>query len=77
MKTVRMNIDDALLEQVDRATLELKTTRSAFMRAALQAALRRHAIRRLEEQHARGYGRHPVTPGEFSAWEEEQEWGTP
>ncbi len=65
MKTIQMTIDESLLAEVDRATQDLKTTRSAFIRAALQLALRRHVIGKLEQEHAQGYARHPVTPDEF------------
>ena len=75
MKTIQMTIDEPLLVQVDRVTAELQTTRSAFIRAALEAALRRHGIRKREQQHAQGYARHPVAAGEFDVWVEEQHWG--
>jgi len=74
MKTIQMTIDEDLLEEVDEVTRDLKTTRSAFIRSALQLALRRHAISELERQHAEGYSRHPVTRGEFDVWESEQTW---
>jgi len=77
MKTIQMTIDESLLAEVDRVTQDLKTTRSAFIREALQLALRKHHIRELEEKHARGYARHPVTPDEFGVWEAEQDWGRP
>ena len=75
MKTIQMTIDEPLLAEVDRATQALNTSRSAFMREALQLALRRHVIATMERQHAEGYARHPVEPGEFDVWEAEQEWG--
>jgi metal-responsive CopG/Arc/MetJ family transcriptional regulator len=75
MKTVQMTIDEDLLAEVDRLTQILNTTRSAFVRDALQVALRRHAIAPLEQRHARGYAHHPVMPGEFDLWETEQHWG--
>jgi metal-responsive CopG/Arc/MetJ family transcriptional regulator len=75
MKTIQMTIDEKLLAEVDEATQALNTTRSAFIRAALQLALRQLEIARLEQQHARGYAQHPVQPGEFDVWEEEQFWG--
>ncbi len=75
MKTIQMTIDEPLLSQVDRVILELQTTRSAFIREALEAALRRHAIQKLEQQHADGYQQHPVVPGEFDVWVDEQQWG--
>lgn len=75
MKTVQMTIDEPLLAQVDQAIKDLNTTRSAFIRDALEFALWRHKIRELEEKHAEGYARHPVEPGEFDIWESEQAWG--
>jgi metal-responsive CopG/Arc/MetJ family transcriptional regulator len=59
MKTIQMTIDEPLLNEVDRVIAELHTTRSAFIREALEAALRRHDIRKLEQQHAQGYSQHP------------------
>lgn len=55
MKTVQMTIEDTLLEDVDRLTDELGTTRSAFIRDALQAALKKHRKKLLERKHAEGY----------------------
>lgn len=77
MKTIQMTINESLLAEVDRVTHDLKTTRSAFIREALQLALRMHHIRELEEKHAQGYARHPVTTDEFGVWEAEQDWGRP
>jgi len=77
MKTIQMTIDDELLAEVDQITATLQTTRSAFIRSALQLALRHHAILEKEQQHAQGYARHPVTPGEFDVWDAEQSWGEP
>lgn len=65
MKTIQMAIDEELLAEVDRVSAELQTTRSAFIRSALHAALRQHRIRALERQQAAGYAQHPVQPGEF------------
>jgi len=75
MKTIQMTIDEPLLAEVDRVTHNLSTTRSAFVREALQLALRRHIIAEMEQRHAQGYARHPVEPGEFDLWEAEQQWG--
>jgi metal-responsive CopG/Arc/MetJ family transcriptional regulator len=75
MKTIQMTIDDELLAEVDRATAALKTNRSAFIRSALQLALQQYNIRQLEQQHAVGYQRQPIAPGEFDIWETEQRWG--
>lgn len=75
MKTVQMTLDESLVEAVDRAAKDLGTTRSAFARDALRAALENLRERELERRHRTGYERHPVAPGEFSDWEDEQAWG--
>lgn len=75
MRTIQMTLDDELVESVDRIIKELKTTRSAFTRQSLQEAIDRLNTRRLEEKHREGYGLHPVNKGEFSVWENEQDWG--
>ena len=76
MKTIQMTIDDDLLIEVDQLTQTLQTTRSAFIRSALQLALRHYAILQKEQQHAQGYARHPVVPDEFDVWTAEQSWGS-
>jgi len=75
METIRMTIDESLLEAGDQVSQDLRTSRSAFIRAALHLALRRHAIEKLEQQHAQGYAKSPVQPGEFDVWQAEQAWG--
>ncbi|MGB6452709.1 MAG: ribbon-helix-helix protein, CopG family [Steroidobacteraceae bacterium] len=71
-----MTIDDALLKLVDRMSRARKTTRSAFIRQALQAEIRRQNIRDEENRHAEGYARKPVVAGEFDVWLQEQDWGS-
>ncbi len=75
MKTIWVTIDESLLAEVDRVSKSLDTTRSAFMREALQLAVQQHKIAQLERLHAEGYARHPVEPGEFDVWETEQASG--
>jgi len=74
MKTVQMTLDEALVEEVDRAAEALGTTRSAFTREALRAALARRHEQELERRHRAGYEAKPVAPGEFDTWEAEQVW---
>ena len=74
MRTVQMTLDDSLVEEVDRTATALGTTRSAFTRDALRAALNDLRQRELERKHREGYERKPVQPGEFSDWENEQVW---
>jgi len=71
-----MTIDEPLLKLVDRMSRARKTTRSAFIRDALEAEIRRAQIREDERRHAEGYARKPVAPGEFDVWLREQDWGT-
>ena len=66
-KTIRITIDAQLLDSVDQVVSELGITRSAFIGEALQRATHAIETRKLEEQHAAGYRRHPVAPGEFGA----------
>lgn len=74
MQTIELTIDEALLAQIDRVTSELSLTRAAFIRQALEEALRHKTIFAKERQHALGYERSPVEPGEFDEWENEQVW---
>ena len=67
MKTIQMTIDDQLLRLVDTMSRDRGTTRSAFIRHALEAEIRRQHLRDDEARHAQGYARHPVAPGEFDA----------
>jgi metal-responsive CopG/Arc/MetJ family transcriptional regulator len=77
MKTIQMTIGKSLLADVDQMVQTLDTTRSAFIREALERAILRHTIAEMERKHADGYARHPVEPGEFDVWEDEQAWGAP
>lgn len=73
-RTVQITIDDELLQVVDATVSEMDTNRSAFIREALQLALKRIQTLRMEKQHAAGYARQPAMPGEFDGWETEQVW---
>jgi metal-responsive CopG/Arc/MetJ family transcriptional regulator len=76
MKTIQMTIDERLLKLVDKMSRARKTTRSAFIRDALEAKIRRERIREEEIRHAQGYAQKPCAPGEFDSWLSEQDWGT-
>ena len=75
MKTIQMTIDADLLRAVDRVTRARRTSRSAFIRDALVAELRREQVAEAERRHAAGYERQPVLAGEFDLWTTEQDWG--
>lgn len=74
MKTVQITLDEPLAEEVDRAVEKLGTTRSGFTRDALREALLRIEREDQERRHRLGYEEHPVQPGEFDDWEDEQVW---
>ena len=75
MKTIQMTIDDYLLQRVDQTVSALQTTRSAFIREALEQALRSCQVRRLEERDAVGYTAVPAPQNETDEWTPEQDWG--
>lgn len=74
MKTIQMTIDDRLLKVVDRLTRARRTTRSAFIRTAIEAEIKRDRVREMETRHVQGYAAKPVEPGEFDVWTSEQAW---
>jgi metal-responsive CopG/Arc/MetJ family transcriptional regulator len=74
MKTIQMTIDETLLQQVDQTVEDIGTSRSAFIREALEQALHRYHIRQLEEQDAAGYIRIPAQASETEEWVTEQSW---
>ncbi|HVR09734.1 MAG TPA: ribbon-helix-helix protein, CopG family [Thermoanaerobaculia bacterium] len=69
-----MTIDEDLIAEVDAVAAAQGRSRSAFTRDALRAALAGARDHELEERHRLGYQRHPVKPGEFADWEDEQVW---
>ncbi len=75
MRTIQMTLDNELVQSVDKIVKKLKTTRSAFTREALRNAIEHFNAKRLEAQHRKGYELHPVRGEEFSAWENEHNWG--
>lgn len=77
MKTIQMTIDESLLRRVDNLVKELDTNRSAFIREALEQALARQRIRRLQERDESGYQAIPASESEIEEWSTEQDWGDP
>jgi metal-responsive CopG/Arc/MetJ family transcriptional regulator len=66
MRTVQMTLDDALVQAIDKIVEQLGTTRSAFAREALRAAIARVQRQDMERQQRHGYAQKPVTLDEFS-----------
>ena len=77
METIQLTVDESLLAEVDRATRQLSMTRAAFVRVALELALRNQKTIAQEQQHAQGYTRHPVKPDEFDECNSGQVWCEP
>ena len=75
MKTIQMTIDEKLLQDVDTTIKKIKTSRSEFIRKAMQLLLNQMKARELEKQHQAGYKKYPVGKDEFDVWENEQSWG--
>ncbi|QFP75786.1 CopG family transcriptional regulator [Deinococcus sp. AJ005] len=72
MKTVQMTIDDALLSAVDHAAGQSQETRSAFIRVALQAELKRRQNAAMEEAHRQSFQAQP----DDDAWQPARRaWG--
>jgi predicted transcriptional regulator len=74
MKTVQMTLDEGLVDAVDKAAKRIGTTRSAFAREALRAALGKVRVEEMERKQREGYRQKPVGKGEFTVWEKEQVW---
>lgn len=77
METIKLTVEESMLAEVDKATDALEMTREAFIRTALERALRQQEAIALEQKHERGYADRPQTPDEASEWENEQVWGEP
>ena len=75
MKTIQMTIDESLLFQVDKVVKTERTNRSAFIRQALETALRQYKIHQWDKQDRKGYARLPQQLAEAEIWSTEQVWG--
>ena len=75
MKTIQMTIDEALLHEVDDVVKTKRTSRSAFIRQALETALHQYKISQWDKQDEKGYARIPQQVAEVEGWLPEQEWG--
>jgi len=75
MHNLSITLDDDLFRALDTRARTLHLSVSAFIRHTLQTTMQRQQMTTLEAQHRQGYLKYPVTPGEFSDWEDEQVWG--
>jgi metal-responsive CopG/Arc/MetJ family transcriptional regulator len=74
METVQIVIDKELLQATDRVAKRTKQNRSALVRDALRAHLRRLEIRASEESERAAYAKHPQSVEESLFWEAQAVW---
>jgi metal-responsive CopG/Arc/MetJ family transcriptional regulator len=73
MKTVQMLLEEPLLSNVDRLAKEAHTTRSEFIREALQREIKRRDTEKLEEAYRHSYENEPANAEE--TWNPKRVWG--
>jgi metal-responsive CopG/Arc/MetJ family transcriptional regulator len=74
METIQVVLDEDLLRAADRAARRAKISRSAFVRGALRAHLRRLNIKELEERERRAYQKQPQDIEEVESWARVAVW---
>jgi len=74
METIQVVLDQKLLRAADAAARKTKQNRSALIRDALRAHLRKLQIRALEHQERAAYSRRPPSVDESLLWEREAAW---
>jgi metal-responsive CopG/Arc/MetJ family transcriptional regulator len=74
METIQVVLDTKLLKAADVAAKRQKVNRSALIRQALQAHLKRLRELELEQQDRRGYMSRPQREEEFRIWEDVASW---
>lgn len=72
METVQIVLEKALLQAIDRAARRCRLNRSALVREALRAHLKRLETTEREQKDRAGYAARPDT--EFDVWDEVTEW---
>ncbi len=75
LKTIQMTMDEILLDRVDSMVEVLDTTRSAFIREAVERALKEYHWRELERLDEEGYRQFPPDDSEVEIWLGVQAWG--
>jgi metal-responsive CopG/Arc/MetJ family transcriptional regulator len=74
METIQVVLDAKLLKAADSAAKRHKVNRSALIRQALEAHLKRLRVLELEERDRRGYHARPQRIEEYRPWEEAAAW---
>ena len=74
METIQVVLDSVLLRATEVAARRTKLNRSALIREALRAHLKKLETRELELRDRKGYEAGPGDSGELSGWESEAIW---
>jgi metal-responsive CopG/Arc/MetJ family transcriptional regulator len=74
METIQVVFDSKLLRATNQAARQAKLNRSALIRDAVRAHLRRLELQQLEERDRQGYQAGPRTDDELAVWEAEAAW---
>jgi len=74
MATIQVVLDDALLELADKLAKKQRVNRSALIREALRAHLKKLRYQELERQERDAYRREPDGLDEVRAWERVADW---
>lgn len=74
METIQIVLDLDLLRAADRAVRKLKTNRSALVRQALRAYLRRLDTEDREHRDREGYLRYPDSLDDPAVWDRVADW---
>ena len=74
METIQVVLEADLLKAADRAVRRLKTNRSALLRDALRAHLRRLDALEREKRDREGYARYPDFLDEPAVWDRVADW---
>jgi metal-responsive CopG/Arc/MetJ family transcriptional regulator len=71
METIQVVLDSKLLRATEAAARRAKLNRSALIREALRAHLKKLAVQELERRDREGYEASPADSGQLSGWESE------
>jgi metal-responsive CopG/Arc/MetJ family transcriptional regulator len=74
METIRVVLDSKLLRAAEAAARRAQLSRSALIREALRAHLKRLEVEERERRDREGYACGPRDSGEVSGWEAEAIW---
>jgi metal-responsive CopG/Arc/MetJ family transcriptional regulator len=74
MKTIQVVLDAELLRAADGAAKRARVNRSALVREALRAHLKRLRARQAEARDELGYREHPAAARDSAAWERVASW---